>query len=252
MSKSPNHTIWLARIPTVIIGYGWFIRCTSLFYDCLNCLSDIEHKQCNASTVSLHGLCGHKRNILLQSICLHWGRKVRAKFSTPILKLETHTYYVANSPEKKNKQTNKKPKNKTNKQKQKQNSLFQMFWSCRDSLMIVFRMLYEMKIKCRAYNVRNSDIVLINHRVVPYNVKGSELRFEAWKRAIDREGAVYTPVPQKLPYFTEKASNGPLKSYVGSLFSAVPPWSMLASTFVLLDRLSKNWEEEEEEENEQH
>ena len=43
-----------------------------------------------------------------------------------------------------------------------------------------------MKWKCRAYalineTVKNSNIILIK-KVVPYNVKRSELRFEAWKR----------------------------------------------------------------------
>ena len=87
-------------------------------------------------------------------------------------------------------------------------------------------------------------------------MKRSELRFEAWKRVRNGEGAVYTPVPRKLigrlpkhwniiilnfhrfwigwwnkniPYLAEKASNRPLKFSIftcnpmGGLFSVVPP-----------------------------
>ena len=35
-------------------------------------------------------------------------------------------------------------------------------------------------------------------KVVPYDAKGVILRFEAWNRVKNREGAVYAPVPQKL------------------------------------------------------
>ena len=35
-------------------------------------------------------------------------------------------------------------------------------------------------------------------KVVPYDAKGAVLRFEAWNRVKNREGAVYAPVPQKL------------------------------------------------------
>ncbi len=34
-------------------------------------------------------------------------------------------------------------------------------------------------------------------KVVPYDAKGAILRFEAWNRVKNREGAVYAPVPQK-------------------------------------------------------
>ena len=33
-------------------------------------------------------------------------------------------------------------------------------------------------------------------KVVPYDVKGAVLRFEAWNRVKNREGAVYASVPQ--------------------------------------------------------
>ena len=107
------------------------------------------------------------------------------------------------------------------------------------------------------------NIILIK-KVVPYNVKRSELRFEAWKRVKNREGAVYTTVPRKLigrlpkhsniyynfhrfwigwwnkniPYLAEKASNRPLKFSIftcnpmeGS-FSVVPPSVCLSPGFV--------------------
>ena len=35
-------------------------------------------------------------------------------------------------------------------------------------------------------------------KVVPYDAKEALLRFEAWNRVKNREGAVYAPVPQKL------------------------------------------------------
>ena len=35
-------------------------------------------------------------------------------------------------------------------------------------------------------------------KVVQYDAKGAVLRFEAWNRVKNREGAVYAPVPQKL------------------------------------------------------
>ena len=35
-------------------------------------------------------------------------------------------------------------------------------------------------------------------KVVPYDAKGAVLRFEAWNRVKNREGAVYAPVQQKL------------------------------------------------------
>ena len=35
-------------------------------------------------------------------------------------------------------------------------------------------------------------------KVVPYDAKGAVLRFEAWNRFKNREGAVNAPVPQKL------------------------------------------------------
>ena len=44
-------------------------------------------------------------------------------------------------------------------------------------------------------------------KVVPYDAKGTVLRFEAWNRVKNREGAVYAPVPQKLYQQLPKHSN---------------------------------------------
>ena len=44
---------------------------------------------------------------------------------------------------------------------------------------------------------KGKNIVLMT-KVVPYDAKGAVLRFEAWNRVKNREGAVYAPVSQKL------------------------------------------------------